>query len=73
MSTSVIVLACEVAFWAGLGLAAALWYDHKGLDRLSPDLIGYINRTVDQAVADRPGRTESGHTIRATQTSETPG
>jgi len=73
LSTSLIALGCEVLFWAGLGLAAALWYDHKGLDRLSPDLIGYINRTVDHAVGDRTGRTEAGHTIGATQTSESPG
>ena len=36
LTTSLIVLACEVLFWAALGLAATLWYDHKGLERLSP-------------------------------------
>jgi len=50
LTTSVIVLVCEVAFWAALGFGAAIWYDRKGLDRLSPELITYINRTVDQAV-----------------------
>jgi YhgE/Pip-like protein len=58
LTTSLIVLICEVLFWAALGLAAALWYDRKGLDRLSPDLIGYINRTVDQAVADGARRAQ---------------
>jgi hypothetical protein len=43
-----------------------------GLDRLSPSLIGYIDRTVDQAVADRAGKTAAGHTIGATQTGESP-
>jgi hypothetical protein len=58
LTTSLIVLACEVLFWAALGLAATLWYDRKGLVRLSPDLIGYIDRAVDQAVADRTHKTE---------------
>jgi YhgE/Pip-like protein len=59
LTTSLTVLACEVLFWAALGLAATFWYDRKRLDRLSPDLIGYINRTVDQAVADRGSQAES--------------
>jgi hypothetical protein len=70
VTTSLIVLACELLFSAALGLGAALWYDHKGLDRLSPDLIGCINRTVDQAVADRAGRTEAGPAIGAGQPSD---
>jgi YhgE/Pip-like protein len=53
LTTSLIVLVCEIAFWAALGFAASLWYDHKGLDRISPDLIEYINHTVDDAVAER--------------------
>ena len=60
LTTSLTVLACEVLFWAALGLAATLWYDHKGLDRISPELIGYINRTVDEAVIERTDATEAG-------------
>jgi len=59
LTTSLTVLACEVVFWAALGFAATLWYDHKGLDRISPELIGYINRTVDQAVAERTDAAEA--------------
>jgi YhgE/Pip-like protein len=51
--TSLIVLVCEIIFWATLGLGAAFWYDHKRLDRISPDLIAYIDHTVDTAVAER--------------------
>jgi YhgE/Pip-like protein len=65
LTTSLIVLACEALFWAALGLAATLWYDHKGLDRLSPTLIGYINRAADQAVADRSDETGAGSSVRA--------
>ena len=53
LTTSLIVVACEIIFWAALGLAAALWYDHRRLDRISPDLIEYINRTVEHAIAER--------------------
>jgi YhgE/Pip-like protein len=70
LTTSLTVLACEVLFWAALGLAATLWYDHKGLDRISPDLIGYINRDVDRANAERTDRPPAGRSIGARQTSE---
>ncbi|MGH2873302.1 MAG: YhgE/Pip domain-containing protein, partial [Solirubrobacteraceae bacterium] len=56
LTTSLIVLACELAFWVALGLAATYWYDHKHLDRISPGQINYINRTVDHAVAERTRR-----------------
>jgi len=51
LTTSLTVLACEVVFWTALGLAAALWYDRKGLDRISPELIAHINRAVDDSRA----------------------
>jgi len=70
LTTSLIVLGCELLFWAALGLAATLWYDHKGLDRLSPDMVGYINRTVDQAVADRADHAEVGLSSPAGQASQ---
>jgi len=53
MTTSLIFLVAATIFWAALGLAVAFWYDRRGLDRLSPDLIEYINRTVDHAVSER--------------------
>ncbi len=55
LTASLVVLACEIIFWAAVGLGAALWYDHKRLDRISPDLIEYIDHTVDHAVAERAG------------------
>jgi YhgE/Pip-like protein len=65
LTTSLTVLACEAVFWAALGFAATLWYDHKRLDRISPEMIGYINRTVDQAVAERTDATEAGGSASA--------
>jgi len=72
LTTSIIVLACEALFWIALGLAASYWYDRKGLDRLSPDLIGYINRTVDQAVVDRGHKTEPAAGVSAMEASGSP-
>jgi YhgE/Pip-like protein len=53
LTASLTVLTLEIIFWGVLGLTAARWYDRRGLDRLSPDLIGSINRAVDHAVAER--------------------
>jgi YhgE/Pip-like protein len=64
LTTSLVVLVCEIAFWAALGIAATYWYDRKRLDRISPDLIGYIGDTVDRAVAERasaPGASRGLH------------
>ncbi len=52
LTTSLIILVCEIFFWVALGLAATAWYDHKGLDRISPELIGYIDAAVDRAIAE---------------------
>jgi YhgE/Pip-like protein len=51
LTTSLIVVVCEIVFWAALGLGAAFWYDRRGLDRISPDLIEYIDRTVAERIA----------------------
>jgi YhgE/Pip-like protein len=53
LTHSVIVLALEVLFWAAVGLGVSRWYDRKHLDRISPDLISFIHRTVDHAAVER--------------------
>jgi YhgE/Pip-like protein len=53
LTHSVIVLALEVLFWAAVGLGASRWYDRKHLDRISPDLISFIHRTVNHAAVER--------------------
>ena len=49
-----ILIACELALWALLGLAVTSWYDHKRLYRISPDLFSSISRAIDQTVQQRP-------------------
>ena len=53
LTGSLVILISAIVFWGALGLAAAFWYDHRRLDRISPELIEYIDRTVDHAVAQR--------------------
>jgi YhgE/Pip-like protein len=53
LTTSIVVLICQIVFWGALGLAATFWYDHKKLDRISPDLINYIHHTLDRALVER--------------------
>jgi ABC-type polysaccharide/polyol phosphate export permease len=48
LTHSLIVIACELVFWAIVGIAFTSWYDHRRLDRISPDLLNYIERAVTQ-------------------------
>ena len=54
-----LVLASELLVAVVAGLAITSWYDHKGLYRLSPDLITFVSRVADERaalVAARAGR-----------------
>jgi len=48
---AVIVIGAELAFWALLGLGVTRYYDRRGLDRLSPELLALVHKTVEQAHA----------------------
>lgn len=52
LTTSLIVVACDLVFWALVGLGFAAWYDRRGLDRISPDLLSFIERSVAQREAE---------------------
>ena len=56
LTHAVVFIGLELVFWAALGFGACAWYDYKTLDRSSPDVIEYINKSVDQAVARRAVR-----------------
>jgi ABC-type multidrug transport system permease subunit len=53
LTHSLVLLACELAFWALVGLAVTRWYDYRQLYRISPDLFGFITRAIDQTVEQR--------------------
>jgi ABC-type multidrug transport system permease subunit len=37
-----------LVFWLILGAVVVRWYDRKGLDRMDPELLGYVGRSVQQ-------------------------
>jgi ABC-type multidrug transport system permease subunit len=51
LTHSLIMIGCELAFWGLLGLGVTSLYDRRGLYRLSPELWAFVNRTIDQRVA----------------------
>jgi YhgE/Pip-like protein len=53
LTHSLIVISCELVFWALVGLAAVSWYDRKGLYRIAPDLFSAVSRAIDQTVEER--------------------
>ena len=53
LTHSLVVIGVELLFWGAVGLAVTSWYDHKRLDRISPDLLGYVERAIDGRLEER--------------------
>jgi YhgE/Pip-like protein len=53
LTTSLIVLACSLVFWAAVGLGAMFWYDRQRPERISPAPIDPAERTDGRATAER--------------------
>jgi hypothetical protein len=60
LTHSLIVITSELLFWAIIGLAITSWYDRRKLDRISPDILSYVERAIDGA-AERGATTKGGH------------
>jgi YhgE/Pip-like protein len=63
LTRSVAAAASGLAFWLIAGAAIVRWYDAKGLNRLDPELLAYINASAD-TYKDKRGSTphqESGN------------
>jgi YhgE/Pip-like protein len=66
--------AIGLVFWLAVGLSVTMWYDRKGLYRMPPDLMRYVDRAVadyrrDQAaLVDKSGR-EAAAEDKAVETS----
>jgi YhgE/Pip-like protein len=58
LTHSLIVIAAELLFWATIGFAITSWYDRRKLDRISPNILSYVERAIDGA-AER-GAVEPG-------------
>jgi uncharacterized phage infection (PIP) family protein YhgE len=52
LTTSLIVLACSLVFWAAVGLGVSFWYDHRDPERITPDPTELPDRTNGRAVAE---------------------
>jgi YhgE/Pip-like protein len=50
---ALIMTAAGLVFWIIIGAAVTVWYDRRGLHRLSPEVMGYVNKVVRQRVAER--------------------
>jgi YhgE/Pip-like protein len=46
LSRGIIAATSGLFFWLLLGAMVVRWYDRKGLDRLQPDLIAYVQQSV---------------------------
>ncbi|HTX11095.1 MAG TPA: DUF3533 domain-containing protein [Solirubrobacteraceae bacterium] len=46
LTRGIITATAGLIFWLALGTIVVRWYDRKGLQRLSPDLIDYVQRSV---------------------------
>jgi YhgE/Pip-like protein len=53
LTHSLTVIALELVFWALVGLGVVSWYDHRKLHRISPDALSFVERAIDQRIAER--------------------
>ena len=53
LTHSLVVIALELLFWAIVAVAATSWYDHRKLDRISPELLSFIERAADERAQER--------------------
>lgn len=58
LARSLVVIVVELCVWVAIGIVVTRWYDAKGLHRMSPEMLEYVNRSADQYQAAgeaRPG------------------
>ena len=46
LTRGIITATAGLIFWLALGTTVVRWYDRKGLQRLTPDLIDYVQRSI---------------------------
>jgi YhgE/Pip-like protein len=54
LTQSWIVLVVELVFWLALGLVVTTSYDRRGLYRMQPELLAYVNRSVEEYQHQHP-------------------
>ena len=63
LTRAFIVIAAELLFWLAVGLAVTTWYDRKGLYRLAPDLLAYVEEAVDRRPRPLPEDVDAPATV----------
>ena len=53
LTHALIMVPAETAFWAIIGLGITELYDRLQLERISPDTIALVDRTIDQSITSR--------------------
>ena len=46
LTRGIIAAAAGLIFWLALGATVVRWYDRKGLHRIRPDLLAYIQQSI---------------------------
>jgi YhgE/Pip-like protein len=54
LAGGVLAAALGLVFWLVLGTAVVRWYDRRGFERLSPELLTYIGESIAQYRAKQP-------------------
>jgi YhgE/Pip-like protein len=60
LTRAVTLASAGLVFWLIVGVLATMWYDRKGLYRISPDLLGYVHATADAYKARGSGAGQPG-------------
>ena len=55
LTHSLIVIACELIFWALVGLLVSGWYDRRKLDRIRPETLAAVDRAIERGAAEQAG------------------
>jgi uncharacterized phage infection (PIP) family protein YhgE len=58
---ALITTAAGLLFWVVFGAAVTIWYDRKGLYRISPEVMSYVNRAVQTRMAERQAAASEGN------------
>ncbi len=59
LTRGLVLTGIGLVFWVSVGFAVTRWYDHKGLDRIQPDLLEFVQRSAASYAAQHAVNTTS--------------
>jgi uncharacterized phage infection (PIP) family protein YhgE len=71
LSRGLVLTASGLVFWLIIGTAVTRWYDHRGLDRLHPDVLEFVQRSARAYTAGTRTQAASPDTSTDSQTPTT--